>query len=60
MDIKIEADTEGNGCKVWLGNQPVSFKNRQDAERYIAQLQERINAAPPVFKDMPKREAVLS
>jgi hypothetical protein len=45
MKIRIEANEQGNGCKVWLGDNTVSFPNLDDARAYIAQLEERIEAA---------------
>lgn len=49
MKIKIEANEQGNGCKVWLGEAVVSFPNQEDAKAYIAQLEERIEAASHTF-----------
>ncbi|VVO07717.1 hypothetical protein [Pseudomonas fluorescens] len=49
MKIRIEANEQGNGCKVWLGDNAVSFPNLADAKTYIAQLEERIEAASHSF-----------
>lgn len=49
MKIRIEANEQGNGCKVWLGDNAVSFPNLEDAKAYIAQLEERIEAASHSF-----------
>ncbi|WP_162634813.1 hypothetical protein [Pseudomonas putida] len=49
MKITIEADEQGKGCKVWLGETAVSFPNQEDAKAYIAQLEERIEAAAHTF-----------
>ncbi|MGH8384877.1 MAG: hypothetical protein ACRESJ_05180 [Pseudomonas sp.] len=49
MNIKIEANEQGNGCKVWLGETAISFANMEDANTYIAQLEARIEAASHTF-----------
>ena len=49
MKIRIEANEQGNGCKVWLGENAVSFPNLDDARAYIVQLEERIEAASHSF-----------
>ncbi|WP_213881839.1 hypothetical protein [Pseudomonas sp. dw_358] len=49
MDVKIEVNGQGNGCKVWLGESAVSFQNLDDAQAYVAKLQERIRATPVSF-----------
>ncbi|WP_160107377.1 hypothetical protein [Pseudomonas izuensis] len=49
MKIKIEANEQGSGCKVWLGETAISFPNLEDAKAYIAQLEERIEAASHTF-----------
>jgi hypothetical protein len=49
MKIRIEANEQGSGCKVWLGDNAVSFPNMDDAKVYIAQLEERIEAASHSF-----------
>ncbi|WP_223503001.1 hypothetical protein [Pseudomonas sp. BF-R-24] len=49
MNVKIETDEQGNGCKVWLDDTSVSFKNLEDAQTYVSQLQERIEAASSSF-----------
>lgn len=49
MKITIEANVQGHGCKVWLGETAVSFPSQEDAKTYIAQLQERIEAASHNF-----------
>ncbi|WP_223460626.1 MULTISPECIES: hypothetical protein [unclassified Pseudomonas] len=49
MNVKIETNEQGSGCKVWLDDTPVSFKNLEDAQTYVAQLQERIEAASSSF-----------
>ena len=46
MNIRIEANEQENGCKVWLGDNAVSFATRQEADAYITQLKERLEAAP--------------
>lgn len=46
MNIRIEANEQESGCKVWLGDNAVSFATRQEADAYIAQLRERLDAAP--------------
>ncbi|MBK5354518.1 hypothetical protein JFU37_18720 [Pseudomonas sp. TH41] len=37
------------GCKVWLGETAILFPNLEDAKAYIAQLEERIEAASHTF-----------
>ncbi|NUT75060.1 hypothetical protein HNO86_08415 [Pseudomonas sp. C1C7] len=49
MKITIEANEQGHGCKVWLGETVVSFPSLEDAKTYIAQLEERIEAAAHTF-----------
>jgi len=49
MKIIIETIDQGSGCKVWLGETAVSFPSLEDAKTYIAQLEERIEAASHVF-----------
>ena len=49
MKITIEANEQGQGCKVWLGETAVSFPSLEDAKTYIAQLEERIKAASHTF-----------
>lgn len=49
MKITIETNEHGSGCKVWLGETAVSFPSLEDAKNYIAQLEERIEAASDVF-----------
>ncbi|QXH64066.1 hypothetical protein [Pseudomonas azerbaijanorientalis] len=49
MKITIETNEQGSGCKVWLGETGVSFLNLEDAQTYIAQLEERIEAASHTF-----------
>lgn len=49
MKIRIEANEQGNGCKVWLGENVISFPNVEEAKTYIAQLEERIEAASHSF-----------
>ncbi|MGA3800399.1 hypothetical protein [Pseudomonas fluorescens] len=53
MNVKIETNEQGSGCKVWLDDSPVSFKNLEDAQTYVAQLQERIEAASSSFASGP-------
>lgn len=59
MDIRVEEDTQGNGCKVWLGNTAVSFPSRQEATAYLEQLQERISAAAYAFTQQPDSDAII-
>jgi hypothetical protein len=49
MKITIETNEQGSGCNVWLGEQAVSFPSLEDAKTYIAQLEERIEAASHTF-----------
>lgn len=49
MKITIETNEQGSGCKVWLGETAVSFLSLEDAKTYIAQLEERIEAASHTF-----------
>jgi hypothetical protein len=49
MKITIETNEQGSGCKVWLGETAVSFPSLEDAKAYIAQLEERIEAAAHTF-----------
>lgn len=49
MKITIETNEQGSGCKVWLGETAVSFPSLEDAKTYIAQLEERIEAASHTF-----------
>jgi len=49
MNIKIVANEQGSGCKVWLDETAVSFPSLEDAQTYISQLEERIEAASHTF-----------
>ena len=49
MNVKIEVNEQGSGCKVWLDDNPVSFQNLEEAQAYVAQLQGRIEAAASSF-----------
>ncbi len=49
MNVKIEVNEQGSGCKVWLDDNVVSFQNLKEAQAYVAQLQGRIEAAPSSF-----------
>jgi hypothetical protein len=49
MKITIETIDRGSGCIVWLGETAVSFPSLEDAKTYIAQLEERIEAASHTF-----------
>ncbi|MGA4475837.1 hypothetical protein ACPA2M_22975 [Ectopseudomonas chengduensis] len=59
MDIRIEEEKQGNGCKVWLGNTAVSFPSRQEATDYLEQLQERISVAAHAFTQQPDSDAIV-
>lgn len=49
MNVKIEVNEQGSGCKVWLDDKAVSFQNLEEAQAYVAQLQGRIEAASSSF-----------
>lgn len=46
MDVRIEVNEQESGCKVWINETPVSFANVQEAQAYVDQLHERVNASP--------------
>lgn len=49
MNVKIELNEQGNGCKVWLDDTAVAFGDEEAAQAYVAQLQGRLEAAPGSF-----------
>jgi ABC-type Fe3+-hydroxamate transport system substrate-binding protein len=49
VNVKIELNEQGNGCKVWLNDTAVAFGNEEEAQAYVAQLQGRLEAAPGSF-----------
>jgi hypothetical protein len=49
MQVNIEKDEKGSGCKVVIDGHPVSFASEAEAEAYVARLQERLQAAPHAF-----------
>lgn len=48
MKIEIQNDETGS-CKVIIDGHAVSFASTEDAEAYVARLQERLQAAPHAF-----------
>lgn len=57
MNLRIEADPLGKGCKVWLDDHAVSFQNQDDAKAYAAQLQARLDASPEAFERQQPRQS---
>lgn len=49
MNVKIEANDQGSGCKVWLDGSAVSFQSLGEAQAYVEQLQGRLDAASDSF-----------
>ncbi|MFJ4156663.1 hypothetical protein ACIPZF_17920 [Pseudomonas sp. NPDC089752] len=49
MKIEIQKSESESGCKVIIDGHAVSFASTDDAEAYIARLQERLQAAPGAF-----------
>ena len=49
MIVKIEANEQDHGYKVWLDGNAVSFQSLNEAKAYVDQLQERIEAASNSF-----------
>lgn len=49
MKIEIQQDEGESGCKVLIDGHAVSFASTDEAEVYIARLQERLQAARGAF-----------
>jgi hypothetical protein len=45
MNIKIEKNNNDSTCLVWLNDDPVTFRNEQEAQAYVDQLTARLEAA---------------
>ena len=54
MQISLERNEQGSGCKVTINGHPVSFASTSEAEAYVARLQERIQAALNAFVVSPE------
>lgn len=46
MKIKIEKNNNDDTCLVWLNEAAVTFRNEEEAQAYVDQLQTRLQAAP--------------
>lgn len=54
MKIDIQIDDQGHGCTVIIGENSISFASTGEAETYVAQLKERLQAAPHAFAASPE------
>ncbi len=45
MNIKIEKNNNDSTCLVWLNDDPVTFRNEEEAQAYVDQLKARLEAA---------------
>ncbi|WP_369991486.1 hypothetical protein [Pseudomonas xanthosomatis] len=49
MQVDIQQDEQGVGCKVIIDGHAVSFTSIAEAQAYVARLQERLQAAAHAF-----------
>ncbi|WP_177323379.1 hypothetical protein [Pseudomonas sp. M47T1] len=51
MKIKIEKNNNDSTCLVWLNDDPVTFRNEEEAQAYVDQLTARLEAVPVMQPD---------
>ena len=49
MKIEIQCTEQETDCKVVIDGHPVTFTSLEDAQAYVATLQERVQAAREAF-----------
>ena len=56
MNVTIEQNADTGACKVKLNDQVVTFSTFEDAQAYVAKLEERIGASAHAFTERAQSE----